>query len=104
MARIFTVLWLSLLLIGLQQQLVVHQIEHLQAKLRHGQGLAIEKANTGACLECELLASGANSAASFGESAGFIAPGAHAVAASLHAFRSVSFAAYYQSRAPPALV
>jgi len=54
---------MSLLLLGMQHQLVVHEIGHLGARLDRGSDVTMHKADVGVCLECALLAGGSSAVA-----------------------------------------
>jgi hypothetical protein len=58
--RLIATFWLSLLLVGMQHQLVVHEIGHLGARLDRGSDVSVHKADFGSCIECSLLAGGSN--------------------------------------------
>jgi len=62
MTRILVTAWLSLLFLGMQQQLVVHDVDHLRAKVQHGRYATLANPAAAECLECALLAGGANAA------------------------------------------
>jgi hypothetical protein len=60
MPRLIATIWLSLLLVGMQHHLVVHEIGHLGARLDRGSDVTLHKADVGVCIECSLLAGGSN--------------------------------------------
>jgi hypothetical protein len=104
MIRIFITAWLSLLLVGMQQQLVVHELDHLRAKVQRGHDTNVEKPSPGECLECELLSGGSNAV-----------PVANAVlsrdvqtwariAAIISAGQPQAKPSFYQSRGPPTVL
>ena len=104
MIRIFITAWLSLLLVGMQQQVVVHEVDHLRAKVQRGSDTAVEKPSPGECLECELLASGSN-AAPLADATTVLSVDVSTVVPS-HFASSPAFPppAFYQSRGPPAVL
>jgi hypothetical protein len=95
--RALHVLLLSFLLLGMQQQQAVHALTHLGTN--HGQG-ATTAHEAGACVTCELLASGANGVPASQPPAAAASddPGSPAVA---FVTRAVAPAAGYSPRAPP---
>ena len=104
MIRIVVTAWLSLLLVGMQQQLVVHEVDHLRAKAQRGHHASLVNPTGAECLECALLAGGANAA-----------PVAHAppsqridtlvlVASTITLGEAQAKPAFYQSRGPPILL
>ena len=102
--RPFVALLFALLLLGMQQQLQVHVLQHLGSFLhaRHDTGLQAPIADA-PCLECALLAGGTSAAAN--SHAIIIADAAvsdrHRVTV---AFRHLAAPSYYSSRAPPSLL
>jgi len=48
---------LSLLLVGMQHELLVHELDHLRAKVERGNEAGLHNAASGLCLQCALLAS-----------------------------------------------
>ncbi len=99
MIRKFTALALVFLLLGLQQELLVHPLTHMGSLQRGDASLQAPAADT-PCVECALLA-GATSTA-FGSA---WAPPCVAAADDCSAFdtpsRFATAPSYYQSRAPP---
>ena len=101
LTRIFITAWLSVLLVGMQQQMFVHEIDHLRAKVQRGHDVAVQNAADATCVECALLAGGSNAVP--------VAIGETTVAAAIAApdvQRSelppaARSPAYYHSRAPP---
>ncbi|TMH68013.1 MAG: hypothetical protein E6H48_05985 [Betaproteobacteria bacterium] len=104
MIRILITAWLSLLLVGMQQQLVVHEVDHLRAKVQRGHDTNVEKPSPGECLECELLAGGSNAVpiADVARSRDGRAP--TQVAAIIALGQAQAKPAFYQSRGPPAVL
>jgi hypothetical protein len=100
MVRKFFSLVFAFLLLGLQQELLLHPLTHLpELKARHHSSLKLPAIDI-ACVECSLLASATHAAA------GSPSPAAcNAVAAECITFepaaRYVAAPSYYQSRAPP---
>src|SRR3954447_26898453 len=101
MIRIFITAWLSLLLVGMQQQLVVHQVDHLRAKVQRGHDPSLGNGAAAECVECALLASGANAVPIA------VAPperhpqSASLISAALGPGEPQARPAFYQSRGPP---
>jgi len=101
MVRIVLAAVLSLLLVSMQHEALLHEVDHLRAKVAVGHDKVLQKSAAGTCVECTLLASGGTAAPP--------APTAFVVAArdeSRDAFSvittlAVSRPAPYQSRAPP---
>jgi hypothetical protein len=104
MVRILITAWLSLLLVGMQQQFVVHEVDHLRAKVQRGHDASFVNPASAECLECALLAGGANSAPAADS------PRSHHVHAGLPVETIIAPGeaqakpAFYQSRGPPPLV
>lgn len=100
MVRKFLSFAFSFLLLGLQQELLLHPLTHLpELKARHHSSLKLPSVEI-ACVECSLLAGGTHAAA------GSPSPAAcNAVAPECIAFepaaRYVAAPSYYRSRAPP---
>jgi hypothetical protein len=104
MARIFLAALFSLLLLGMQREALVHEVDHLRAQVARGHDAVLQKASSGECAECALLASGAHPVPCDTDDIALRAqrtfqPG------SLHALvLAASRPAFYRSRAPPHLV
>lgn len=100
MVRKFLSLVFAFLLLGLQQELLLHPLTHLsELKARHHSSLKLPAIES-ACVECSLLASATHAAA------GSPPPevcnaGAPECIAYEPAARYVAAPAHYQSRAPP---
>ena len=93
MVRKFLSFALAFLLLGLQQELLLHPLTHLpDLKARHHSSLKLPALDI-ACLECSLLASATHAAA--GSPPPAVCNGAEPAA------RHVAAPSYYQSRAPP---
>jgi len=101
MVRIVLAAVLSLLLVGMQREALLHEVDHLRAKVAVGHDKVVQKAAGGECIECALLASGTTGVpsppAAFVLAALADARAAIAVAAA----PVVSRPAAYRSRAPP---
>lgn len=101
MIRALGIACLSLLLLGMQQQLVVHELEHLRAKLERSHDVVAENPGGASCVQCALLAVGSgvgsthqdNSAVALQATAPIAVPSQHA--------RAQPSPASYLSRAPP---
>jgi len=104
MIRILLVLGLSLLLSGMQQQRLVHEVSHLRAQVERGSDVVLQSDAGGECLECALLASGANAAPNADATIALtVAASSRAVPAFI-APALPQRTAYYRSRAPPAFL
>jgi hypothetical protein len=91
---------LAFLLLGLQQELLLHPLTHLpDLKARHHSSLKLPAIEI-ACVECSLLAGAAYAAAGSSSPAACAADAADC-AAFEPAARYVAAPSYYQSRAPP---
>ena len=101
MIRILVTACLSLLLVGMQQQLVVHEIDHLRAKVERGHGDVLQNAGNGACVECSLLAAGSNLVPSSDAGSALFAQTVSVIASSFKSAPARASPAYYHSRAPP---
>jgi len=94
----------ALLLVGMQREMMLHEVDHLRVKVERGDHAAVETSSPGLCVECALLASGAHP----------VPAGDAAIQLSITRFShpATRFApspapsrpAFYQSRAPPRLV
>ena len=104
MARIFLTALFSLLLVGMQQQLLVHEVDHLRAKIQRGPDSALQSSAAGECTECALLASGSNAAPSVVGAAMPVIGASTRVALSTESSLAVAPPAFYNSRAPPAIL
>lgn len=62
MVRIVLAAVLSLLLVGMQHEALLHEVDHLRAKVAAGHDKALHKSAGGECVECALLASGSTAA------------------------------------------
>lgn len=101
--RALAVVLLSLLLVGMQSEGLRHALSHRVAALTAPDALYLQSQNDVPCVECALLASGANALA-----------GAPPVLSPVASVPLLVFAlppssphfkpAYYQSRAPPSLL
>ena len=104
MIRILITAWLSLLLVGMQQQLVVHEVDHLRAKVQRGHDTNVEKPSPSECLECELLSGGSNAVpvANVVLSRDVQTPAR--IAAIISAGQPQAKPSFYQGRGPPTVL
>jgi hypothetical protein len=103
MARIFLAALLSLLLIGMQREALLHDVVHLRAEVARGHEAGFQKVAPGECLECALLASGAHPVPGGVDDIALPAQRSTRLVP-LHAFAlPASRPAFYRSRAPPLL-
>jgi hypothetical protein len=102
--RPFVALLFALLLLGMQQQVQVHALQHLGNLVHalHDTGLQAPLADA-PCLECALLAGGTSAIAS-----GYASfPAVSVTGEQLHfatELRYLAAPSYYSSRAPPSLL
>ncbi len=100
MVRKFLWFALAFLLLGLQQELLLHPLTHLpDFKGRHHSSLKAPAVEV-TCVECSLLAGAAHAAASSPSPATCVATAPDCIAFEPSA-RDVAAPSYYQSRAPP---
>ena len=100
MVRKFLSFAFSFLLLGLQQELLLHPLTHLpDFSERHHSSLKVPAAEV-ACVECSLLAGAAHAAANSPSPTTCVAAAPECIAFELSA-RHVAAPSYYQSRAPP---
>jgi hypothetical protein len=100
MARKFISFVFAFLLLGLQQELLLHPLTHLpDLKARHHSSLKLPAIEI-ACVECSLLASATHAAAGSPSPASCDAAPAECIAFE-PAQRYVAAPSYYRSRAPP---
>ena len=104
MIRIFITTWLSLLLVGMQQQLVVHEVDHLRAKVQRGHDAGLERPGSAECIECALLSGGSNAVPIADISPSRDAPTPAPVAAIIAAGQPQAKPSFYRSRGPPAVL
>jgi hypothetical protein len=104
MIRIVLTAWFALLLVGMQQQLVVHEVDHLRAKVQRGHDAGLETTGDGACVECALLAAGSNAAPVADASADFAFNPPPRLAFRFDSLLAVAPPAFYFSTGPPALL
>jgi len=104
MIRAVVVAWLSLLLLSMQQQLVVHELDHLRARLEQGQRVVVQNPDGGQCLQCSLLAGGAGVVPGDDGVSAVVWQASSAVAIPLEIPLVKPSPASYLSRAPPAIV
>ena len=99
----FLAFLLSLLLVGMQLDGIVHKIGHVGEMLSHSRDHSLVAPNDEPCAECLLLASGASALAdSTSEGAVALAPQEHSQSAPVSI--TPAFSSYYLSRAPPRLL
>jgi hypothetical protein len=104
MARIVLAALFSLLLVGMQREMLIHEVGHLRAQVERGHDVALQKTASADCVECALLASGSNAVPSANTAAHEgTTPATPFIAASDAGLASIA-PAYYQSRAPPHLL
>jgi hypothetical protein len=101
--RILLAAWFSLLLVGMQQQVVVHEVDHLRAKIQRGHFAALVNPTGGECLECALLVAGTNAAPTADVPTLFDVAAATPIVAQLALGVAQAAPAFYRSRAPPIL-
>ena len=101
--RLFLAALFSLLLMGMQHELLVHEIDHLRAKVQRGNDTCVQSP-TGACVECELLAAGSHSAPISGDARALPTFAAASRVAHRESLTVPAPPAYYRSRAPPAVL
>ena len=100
MARKFISFVFAFLLLGLQQELLLHPLTHLpELKARHHSSLKLPAIEI-ACVECSLLAGATHAAAGSTSPASCDAAPAECIAFE-PAQRYVAAPSYYRSRAPP---
>jgi len=104
MVRQFIAALLALLLVGTQLELVVHEVDHLRAKIDHSKSVGIENAGGDVCLECALLAGSSNAAPGCGVTLQLAATESSAVTAGAGYQLALAGPSHYQSRAPPVLL
>ena len=101
--RIVLAAWFSLLLVGMQQQLIVHEVDHLRAKIQRGHSAALVNPAGAECLECALLAGGANAAPIADAPVSLDIAAAMSIASPIALGVAQAAPAFYQSRGPPLL-
>jgi hypothetical protein len=101
--RRFVALLFALLLLGMQHQLQVHALQHLDSLLhaRHDTGLQAPVADA-SCLECALLASGTSAVGTCHTAVPAVASAGERLHLAI-APRHLAAPSYYSSRAPPSL-
>ena len=104
MVRILITAWLSLLLVGMQQQLVVHEVDHLRAKVQRGHDAGLVNPASAECMQCALLAGGANAAPAADSPPSRHLRAGTPVPPTFARGEAQAKPAFYQSRGPPALV
>jgi hypothetical protein len=101
--RLFLVALFSLLMIGMQRELFVHEVEHLRAKVERGDHSGLQQPESDHCAECVLLA-GTGSTIAATEPAQTAPPPSCVASASQVEAPALPAPAYYSSRAPPAVL
>ena len=104
MIRILITAWLSLLLVGMQQQLVVHEVDHLRAKVQRGHDAGLERPGSAECVECALLSGGSNVVPVADVALSRDAQASSPIAAIIAAGQPQAKPAFYQSRGPPVVL
>ena len=104
MGRGLMITWLSILLLGMQQQLVVHELEHLKANAHASTDAAVPASQTAPCVQCALLHAGANVVPTHDVAPPPHAPNSNAHESAPEAGPARAAPTYYLSRAPPSLV
>jgi hypothetical protein len=104
MARIFLTALFSLLLVGMQEEALVHAVDHLRAQVQRGHDASLQTTVSGDCLECALLVSGSAPAPAPDNAALPIVGASTRVAFSFESTLAVAPPAFYNSRAPPAIL
>ena len=101
MRRILFTACIALLLLGMQQRIVVHEVDHLRAKVQRGSETALQQSFDGLCIECTLL-SAAKTGFAVGEPVQHAAPTYAEQTPDVFASEAPSSApVFYSSRAPP---
>jgi len=104
MARIFLTALFSLLLVGMQEEALVHAVDHLRAQVQRGHDASLQTTVSGDCLECALLVSGSAPAPAPDNAAMRFSGAPTRFAASSESSRAIAPPAFYNSRAPPAVL
>ena len=101
MSRIFVAAILSLLLVGMQREALLHEVGHLRAKVALGHDVVLQQVAPGECPQCALLASGSNPAPA--APATFLLPAAadSRIVVASDVAPAPSRPTHYRSRAPP---
>ena len=104
MARIFLTALFSLLLVGMQEEALVHAVDHLRAQVQRGHDSSLQTTASGDCLECALLVSGATPAPATENTTTPVMGATERVAFSFESSPAIAPPAFYDSRAPPAIL
>jgi len=101
MVRIVLATLLSLLLVSMQHEALLHEVDHLRAKVAVGHDKVLQKSAAGECGECALLASGGTAVPP--EPSAFVLAARHEsrTAFAVEPAPAASRPAPYRSRAPP---
>jgi hypothetical protein len=102
-SRLFLVALFSLLMIGMQRELFVHEVEHLRARVELGDQSGLQQPSSDHCAECVLLA-GTGSTIAVTVPAPIAPPLFNAAPRSCVEAPTLPAPAYYSSRAPPAVL
>lgn len=102
MVRFLSAVGLSLLLLGLQQESLLHGLQHDRAYLADARDTVLSTADSGPCLLCTLLAGGTHAVPS---AASIIYATPQAIAPRVGFGTSVAVVppVFYASRAPPSI-
>jgi len=103
MPRIFLAALLSLLLLGMQREALVHEVDHLRARVQVGHDVVLQNIAAGDCLECALLASGAPPLPASAHAVLVVPASSARLPARSTRSPALARVAYYRSRAPPSL-
>ena len=103
MIRIVLAAWFSLLLVGMQHELLVHEVDHLRAKVQRGNDASVQTPAAD-CVECALLASGSSAAPVSDHAQALRTAVAAAPVSHSESLLAVAPPAFYRSRAPPVLL
>jgi hypothetical protein len=104
MARIFLTALFSLLLVGMQEEALVHAVDHLRAQVLRGHDASLQTAVSGDCLECALLVSGGTPAPASENTTTPVMGATERVAFSFESSPAIAPPAFYNSRGPPAIL
>jgi hypothetical protein len=103
-SRVLLAALFALLLVGMQREALLHEVDHLRVQVGRGEHAALETSSPGLCVECALLASGANPVPPGDAAVRLSIPHASPPVAGFVTALAASRPAFYQSRAPPRLV
>ena len=103
-SRVLLVALFALLLVGMQREMLLHEVDHLRVKVGRGDHATLETSSPGLCVECALLASGAHPVPAGDAAVHLWIPRVSPTASRFAPPPAPSRPAFYQSRAPPRLV